>query len=193
MVSRLLVTLDVGDMRAVSVPLPETTQDEHDVEVEEGVTVHVKVAKRSASAPWLVFVNSLLTNQKMWDDVLPRLSRKYNLITYDQRGHGKVGFCFTLRSYRYFSLTIYENTFPVICSPKENDSRDPLRRHCHHSHEAFHSNPYSRRDRRLARRSHDSRFRPQARRPHFPLRCLRYSSYFAHGQRQSVGRSARPR
>jgi pimeloyl-ACP methyl ester carboxylesterase len=35
-----------------------------------------------------VFVNSLMTNQKMWDGVLPRLSKKYNLITYDQRGHG---------------------------------------------------------------------------------------------------------
>ncbi|GAA5975109.1 hypothetical protein JCM11641_000039 [Rhodosporidiobolus odoratus] len=89
MVSRLLVTLDVGDMGEQSVPLPETTQTEHDVEVEEGVTLHVRVAKRTASAPWLVFVNSLMTNQKMWDLVLPRLSKTYNLITYDQRGHGK--------------------------------------------------------------------------------------------------------
>ncbi|ORY90133.1 Alpha/Beta hydrolase protein [Leucosporidium creatinivorum] len=89
MVSRLLVTLDVGDMGDVSVPLPETTQEEHDVEVEEGVKINVRVAKRSDSAPWLVFVNSLMTNQKMWDGVLPRLSKKYNLITFDQRGHGK--------------------------------------------------------------------------------------------------------
>lgn len=92
MVSRLLVTLDVGDMGDVSVPLPETEQTEHDVEVEDGVKLHVKVAKRvnGGNAPWLVFVNSLMTNQKMWDGVLPRLSKKYNLITYDQRGHGKV-------------------------------------------------------------------------------------------------------
>ncbi|GAA5858356.1 hypothetical protein JCM8547_004663 [Rhodosporidiobolus lusitaniae] len=89
MVSRLLVTLDVGDMGEGSVPLPETTQSEHDVEVEEGVKIHVKVAKRTDSAPWLVFVNSLMTNQKMWDFVLPRLSKTYNLITFDQRGHGK--------------------------------------------------------------------------------------------------------
>ncbi|BGP36258.1 hypothetical protein JCM10450v2_000154 [Rhodotorula kratochvilovae] len=89
MVSRLLVTLDVGDMGDVSVPLPETEQTEHEVEVEEGVKLNVRVAKRDESSPWLVFVNSLMTNQKMWDGVLPRLSKKYNLITYDQRGHGK--------------------------------------------------------------------------------------------------------
>lgn len=90
MVSRLLVTLDVGDMGAVSVPLPETEQTEHDVEVDDGVTLHVRVAKRDDESPWLVFVNSLMTNQTMWDGALPRLSKKYNLITYDQRGHGKV-------------------------------------------------------------------------------------------------------
>lgn len=90
MVSRLLVTLDVGDLGAQSVPLPETEQSEHDVEVEPGVKLHVKVAKRGESAPWLVFVNSLMTNQKMWDFVLPRLSKTYNLLTYDQRGHGEV-------------------------------------------------------------------------------------------------------
>ncbi|BGO88485.1 hypothetical protein NBRC10512_003001 [Rhodotorula toruloides] len=89
MVSRLLVTLDVGDMGEQSVPLPESEQSEHDVEIEEGVKLHVRVAKRGDDAPWLVFVNSLMTNQKMWDGVLPRLSKKYNLITFDQRGHGK--------------------------------------------------------------------------------------------------------
>ncbi|GAA5954054.1 hypothetical protein JCM21900_005391 [Sporobolomyces salmonicolor] len=89
MVSRLLVTLDVGDMGTVSVPLPETEQTEHEVEVEEGVRLFVKVAKRDGSSPWLVFVNSLMTNQTMWDGVLPRLSKKYNLLTFDQRGHGK--------------------------------------------------------------------------------------------------------
>jgi pimeloyl-ACP methyl ester carboxylesterase len=38
----------------------------------------------------LVFVNSLMTNQTMWDPVLPRLSKKYNFLTFDQRGHGQV-------------------------------------------------------------------------------------------------------
>ncbi|GAA5882800.1 hypothetical protein JCM16303_002465 [Sporobolomyces ruberrimus] len=92
MVSRFLVSLDVGDLAAATVPLPETEETQHDVEVEEGVKLHVKVAKRTQGgqdAPWLVFVNSLMTNQTMWDGVLPRLSKKYNLLTFDQRGHGK--------------------------------------------------------------------------------------------------------
>lgn len=90
MVSRFLVSLDVGDLASSSVPLPETEETEHDVEVEEGVKLHVKLAKREEGAPWLVFVNSLMTNQSMWEGVLPRLSKKYNLLTFDQRGHGKV-------------------------------------------------------------------------------------------------------
>lgn len=92
MVSRLLISLDVGDMAANAVPLPETEQEEYRVKVDEGVELLVKVARRKEdpNAPWLVFVNSLMTNQSMWDDVLPRLSKTYNLITYDQRGHGGV-------------------------------------------------------------------------------------------------------
>lgn len=90
MVSRLLMAVDVGELVNESVPLPEMVETQHDVEVEEGVKLHVRLARREASAPWLVFVNSLMTNQKMWESVLPRLSKKYNLLTYDQRGHGKV-------------------------------------------------------------------------------------------------------
>jgi len=94
MVSRFLVSLDVGDLASSSVPLPETEESEHDVEVEEGVKLHVRLAKRDEGAPWLVFVNSLMTNQSMWEGVLPRLSKKYNLLTFDQRGHGKVSSSF---------------------------------------------------------------------------------------------------
>lgn len=92
MVSRLLVALDVGDLGAQSVPLPELKQTEHDLTVAEGVTLHVKVGRREGDeqAKWLVFVNSLMTNQSMWDEVLPALSKKYNLISFDQRGHGPV-------------------------------------------------------------------------------------------------------
>jgi hypothetical protein len=42
---------DVGDIGDVSVPLPETEQTEHDVEVEAGVKLHVKVAKAWKDAP----------------------------------------------------------------------------------------------------------------------------------------------
>lgn len=93
MVSRLLVALDVGELGEKLLPLPETHQEEHQVDVGDGVKLFVKTAKRITdgdSAPWLVFINSLMSNEKMWDGVMPRLSKKYNILTYDQRGHGQV-------------------------------------------------------------------------------------------------------
>lgn len=93
MVSRLLVSLDVDDRKDQCVPLPECVQTSRDVDVGGGITIHVEMARRvenGDTSPWLVFVNSLMSNHKMWDAVLPRLSKKYNLLTYDQRGHGKV-------------------------------------------------------------------------------------------------------
>lgn len=92
MVSRFLVALDVGEMAADTLPLPETKEETHFVDVGDGVKLHVKTATRTGDkgAPWLVFVNSLMTNSTMWDATLPRLSKKYNLLTFDQRGHGRV-------------------------------------------------------------------------------------------------------
>ncbi|KDN35918.1 alpha/beta-hydrolase [Tilletiaria anomala UBC 951] len=42
----------------------------------------------SLQAPWILLINSLMTNQSMWDWVLPSLKKTYNVITYDQAGHG---------------------------------------------------------------------------------------------------------
>jgi 3-oxoadipate enol-lactonase len=39
----------------------------------------------------LVFINSLGTDLRIWDDVLPRFSSTYRLIRYDKRGHGLSG------------------------------------------------------------------------------------------------------
>lgn len=39
-------------------------------------------------APWLVFVNSLATDLRLWDDVVERIGGRYRVLTYDQRGHG---------------------------------------------------------------------------------------------------------
>lgn len=105
MVSRLLVALDVGDMGATTVPYPECIEEEHMVEVDPDVKLYVRTAKRDDSAPWLVFVNSLMTNWSMWDLVLPRLSKSFNLIVYDQRGHGKVSFLLAAVG-RFRKLTI---------------------------------------------------------------------------------------
>lgn len=39
-------------------------------------------------APWLVFSNSLATNLTMWDDQAAALADKFQILRYDQRGHG---------------------------------------------------------------------------------------------------------
>jgi 3-oxoadipate enol-lactonase len=40
-------------------------------------------------APWLIFSNSLATNVSMWDHQARVLSARYQVLRYDQRGHGK--------------------------------------------------------------------------------------------------------
>src|SRR5262245_15486203 len=39
-------------------------------------------------APWVVFSNSLATNLSMWDDQAEALGDKFQILRYDQRGHG---------------------------------------------------------------------------------------------------------
>jgi 3-oxoadipate enol-lactonase len=39
-------------------------------------------------APWVVFSNSLATNLSMWDDQAAALGDKFQILRYDQRGHG---------------------------------------------------------------------------------------------------------
>ncbi len=39
-------------------------------------------------APWVVFSNSLATNFSMWDDQAAALGDKFQILRYDQRGHG---------------------------------------------------------------------------------------------------------
>src|SRR5262245_20648953 len=40
-------------------------------------------------APVLMFSNSLGTNLSMWDPQVPALSRRFRLLRYDTRGHGR--------------------------------------------------------------------------------------------------------
>lgn len=39
-------------------------------------------------APLLVFVNSLGTDLRVWDDLLPRFADRFSCVRYDKRGHG---------------------------------------------------------------------------------------------------------
>jgi len=39
-------------------------------------------------APWVVFSNSLATNLSMWDEQAAALGDRFQILRYDQRGHG---------------------------------------------------------------------------------------------------------
>lgn len=51
--------------------------------------LHVVVEKVAPDAPWLIFGNSLMTDLRIWDGVAAGLGDRFNLLRYDQRGHGR--------------------------------------------------------------------------------------------------------
>lgn len=53
-----------------------------------GITFNCQV-DGARGAPWLIFSNSLATNLSMWDHQARVLSARYQVLRYDQRGHGK--------------------------------------------------------------------------------------------------------
>ncbi|WP_323014554.1 3-oxoadipate enol-lactonase [Devosia sp.] len=52
-----------------------------------GVLLSYRLAGR-AGAPELVFINSLGTDARIWDDVIALLGGHYHILSYDKRGHG---------------------------------------------------------------------------------------------------------
>lgn len=52
-----------------------------------GVLLSYRLGGR-AGAPELVFINSLGTDARIWDDVIARLAGDYRILSYDKRGHG---------------------------------------------------------------------------------------------------------
>jgi 3-oxoadipate enol-lactonase len=52
-----------------------------------GVVLHHEI-RGAAGKPPLVFVNSLGTDFRIWNDVAARLGDRYRIILYDKRGHG---------------------------------------------------------------------------------------------------------
>jgi pimeloyl-ACP methyl ester carboxylesterase len=52
-----------------------------------GVRLAVRAAGRSGQA--LVLIHGLASTQRIWDLILPRLARRFRVITFDQRGHGE--------------------------------------------------------------------------------------------------------
>ena len=53
-----------------------------------GITFNCQV-DGARGAPWLIFSNSLATNLSMWDQQARALSARFQVLRYDQRGHGK--------------------------------------------------------------------------------------------------------
>jgi 3-oxoadipate enol-lactonase len=53
-----------------------------------GITFNCQIDGARGS-PWLIFSNSLATNLSMWDHQARALSARYQILRYDQRGHGK--------------------------------------------------------------------------------------------------------
>ncbi|SPO30376.1 related to 3-oxoadipate enol-lactone hydrolase [Ustilago trichophora] len=107
MVSRFLVAVDVDDRANLPVPKPEGSEHVQDpaalklpvtgpsssagrglVQLPDGQLLSTRVHFHSMNAPWIVLINSLMTNLTMWDAVIPALSSRFNILSYDQRGHG---------------------------------------------------------------------------------------------------------
>lgn len=52
-----------------------------------GIWLHYRDTGR-VDAPAIVFINSLGTDLRVWDPVVPGLADKYRIVLYDKRGHG---------------------------------------------------------------------------------------------------------
>ena len=52
-----------------------------------GINFNCKIEGKRG-APWVVFSNSLATNLTMWDDQAEALGDRFQVLRYDQRGHG---------------------------------------------------------------------------------------------------------
>jgi pimeloyl-ACP methyl ester carboxylesterase len=62
---------------------------EVDVTGSGGVRLSVRVHDAlSTSAPDLLLQHGLASSQRIWDLMLPRLTRRFRVVTYDARGHG---------------------------------------------------------------------------------------------------------
>jgi len=53
----------------------------------EGITIHYSLDGLQEGIP-LVFINSLGTDLRLWDKLVPHFAEKFRVIRYDKRGHG---------------------------------------------------------------------------------------------------------
>ncbi len=63
---------------------------ERDVPGDGGVRLSARMHDGpSASAPGLLLLHGLASSQRIWDLMLPRLTRRFRVVTFDARGHGR--------------------------------------------------------------------------------------------------------
>lgn len=61
---------------------------EHSLEL-AGCSIFSNRNLAKLDAPWLVFSNSLMTDHTIWDRQVAYFGGRYNMLRYDQRGHGR--------------------------------------------------------------------------------------------------------
>ena len=57
------------------------------VTLQHGITLQYFCEGKPTGSP-LVFINSLGTDLRIWDQVVPHFAERYHIIRYDKRGHG---------------------------------------------------------------------------------------------------------
>jgi len=57
------------------------------VQTGSGITLHYKIDGAADGVP-LIFINSLGTDLRIWDDVVPHFEQAFRIIRFDKRGHG---------------------------------------------------------------------------------------------------------
>jgi 3-oxoadipate enol-lactonase len=68
--------------------LSQNGLDRQWVVLDDGQVIAAYAAIANPAAPWVVFSNSLVTDRTIWDAQAEALSRRWNVLRYDQRGHG---------------------------------------------------------------------------------------------------------
>ncbi len=53
-----------------------------------GIDIHYEI---SGSGPWVTLAHSLATNLTLWDELAAVLAKRFSVLRYDARGHGKSG------------------------------------------------------------------------------------------------------
>src|SRR5689334_19128030 len=53
-----------------------------------GVRLHYSFVEASGTSRPIIFINSLGTDFRIWDDVVARLAGEMPMLVYDKRGHG---------------------------------------------------------------------------------------------------------